>query len=213
MADLIIAWPCLQLVCWNCRGSDFGKSTQRLMYRTPPPHLRNDHQTNLYRKDLVLITAWDKPRAQNVFRCAYFFYCKNNQIAMAPFHEWTFHGAIDLKEVFVPFGDRCPEGNEYEDTNNMMVLCTTNHLLNKWDSWAVFSPFEGNEYKKKSAWFHFFRNVIWKSCIGEIQYWKSTTQQDVKIVVAVSVHSQFTLHDKLPCRFIKRTLIVTKPTV
>ena len=60
------------------------------------------------------------------------------------------------------------------------VLSTTNYLLNKWDPSAVFSPFEGKEYKKKSAWFHFFRNVILKSCIGEIQYWESTTQQDVK---------------------------------
>ena len=169
MADLIIAWPCLQLVCWNCRGSDFGKSTQRLMYRTPPPHLRNDHQTNLYRKDLVLITAWDKPRAQNVFRCAYFFYCKNNQIAMAPFHEWTFHGAIDLKEVFVPFGDRCPEGNEYEDTNNMMVLCSVHNkplaeqvgflscFLSLWRQWiqeeiSLFSFFQKCNLKKLYKW-------------------------------------------------------------
>ena len=89
-------------------------------WRIGPPSPENDHQTDLYRRDLVLITAEDNPLAHNVFMCASFFYCKNNQIAMAPFHEWTFHGAIDLKEVFVPFGHRCPEGNEYEDTNSMM---------------------------------------------------------------------------------------------
>ena len=42
---------------------------------------------------------------------------------------------------------------------------------------------------------------------------KALLSKVLKIVVAVAVHSQFTLHDKLPCRFIKRTLIVTKPTV
>ena len=38
---------------------------------------------------------------------------------------------------------------------------------------------------------------------------KAQLSKMLKIVVAVAVHSQFTLHG----RFIKRTLIVTKPTV
>ena len=42
---------------------------------------------------------------------------------------------------------------------------------------------------------------------------KAQLSKMLKIVVAVAVHSQFTLHDKLPARFIKITLFVTKPTV
>ena len=74
---------------------------------------------------------------------------------MAPFHEWTFHGTIDLKEVFVPFRDRCPEGNEYVDTNNMMGPEHNEPLAEQVGSLSCFLSLEGNEYKKKSAWFHF----------------------------------------------------------
>ena len=42
---------------------------------------------------------------------------------------------------------------------------------------------------------------------------KALLSKMLKMVVAVAVHSQFTLHDKLPGRFIKITLIVTKPAV